>query len=77
MGVLRDRMVREMPLREFSASTQQLYLATLTDLAKSVSGRPGGGPGPRPGSRNARAIPFTTGRVALANASYRPLKLIF
>jgi hypothetical protein len=34
MGVLRDRMVREMPLREFSASTQQLYLATLTDLAK-------------------------------------------
>jgi len=34
MGVLRDRMVREMPLREFSASTQKLYLATLTDLAK-------------------------------------------
>jgi len=34
MGVLRDRMVREMSLREFSASTQTLYLATLTDLAK-------------------------------------------
>ena len=34
MGVLRDRMVREMSLREFSASTQKLYLATLTDLAK-------------------------------------------
>jgi len=34
MGVLRDRMVREMQLREFSASTQKLYLATLTDLAK-------------------------------------------
>jgi hypothetical protein len=34
MGVLRDRMVREMPLREFSASTPKLYLATLTDLAK-------------------------------------------
>jgi site-specific recombinase XerD len=34
MGVLRDRMVREMQLREFSASTQQLYLATLTDLAR-------------------------------------------
>jgi len=31
--VLRDRMGREMPLREFSASTQTLYLATLTDLA--------------------------------------------
>ena len=34
MGVLRDRMVREMALREFSASTQKLYLATLTNLAK-------------------------------------------
>ena len=34
MGVLRDRMVREMQLREFSASTQKLYLATLTDLAR-------------------------------------------
>jgi hypothetical protein len=34
MGVLRERMVREMPLREFSASTQTLYLATLTDLAR-------------------------------------------
>jgi len=34
MGVLRDRMVREMSLREFSAFTQKLYLATLTDLAK-------------------------------------------
>ena len=34
MGVLRDRVVREMSLREFSASTQKLYLATLTDLAK-------------------------------------------
>ena len=34
MGVLRDRMVREMSLREFSASTQTLYLATLTDLAR-------------------------------------------
>ena len=33
MGVLRDRMVREMSLREFAASTQTLYLATLTDLA--------------------------------------------
>ncbi|MBE3047861.1 phage integrase N-terminal SAM-like domain-containing protein, partial [Candidatus Bathyarchaeota archaeon] len=32
--MLRDRMVREMQLREFSASTQKLYLATLTDLAK-------------------------------------------
>jgi site-specific recombinase XerD len=27
-------MVREMSLREFSASTQRLYLATLTDLAR-------------------------------------------
>jgi len=34
MGVLGDRMVREMSLREFSASTQKLYLATLTDLAR-------------------------------------------
>ena len=34
MGALRDRMVREMQLREFSASTQTLYLATLTDLAR-------------------------------------------
>jgi site-specific recombinase XerD len=34
MGVLRDRMVREMSLREFAASTQTLYLATLTDLAR-------------------------------------------
>lgn len=33
MGVLRDRMVREMSLREFSAPTQTLYLATLTNLA--------------------------------------------
>jgi len=35
MGALRDRMVREMSLREFSASTQRLYLATLTDLART------------------------------------------
>ena len=34
MGVLRERMVREMALREFSASTQKLYLSTLTDLAR-------------------------------------------
>jgi len=27
-------MVREMSVREFSASTQKLYLATLTDLTK-------------------------------------------
>jgi len=33
MGVSRDRLVREMSLREFSASTQKLYLATLMDLA--------------------------------------------
>ena len=34
MGALRERMVREMNLREFSASTQKLYLTTLTDLAR-------------------------------------------
>jgi hypothetical protein len=34
MGALRDRMVREMSLRELSASTQKLYLATVTDLAR-------------------------------------------
>jgi site-specific recombinase XerC len=34
MGVLRDRMVREISLRAFSASTQKLHLATLTDLAR-------------------------------------------
>ncbi len=34
MGAVRDRTVREMSLREFSASTQKLYLATLTDLAE-------------------------------------------
>jgi integrase/recombinase XerD len=34
MGALRERMVREMQLREFSSSTQTLYLATLTDLAR-------------------------------------------
>ena len=34
MGALRERMVREMQLREFSASTQKLYLTTLTDLAR-------------------------------------------
>jgi site-specific recombinase XerD len=34
MGALRERMVREMQLREFSASTQTLYLTTLTDLAR-------------------------------------------
>ena len=34
MGALRERMVREMQLREFSASTQKVYLTTLTDLAR-------------------------------------------
>ena len=34
MGALRERMVREMQLREFSASTQKLYLATVMDLAR-------------------------------------------
>jgi len=35
MGALRDRRVREMSLREFPASTQRLYLPTLTDLART------------------------------------------
>jgi site-specific recombinase XerD len=34
MGALRERMVRHMQLREFSASTQTLYLAAMTGLAK-------------------------------------------
>jgi site-specific recombinase XerD len=34
MGALRERMVREMQLREFSPSTQSLYLTYLTDLAR-------------------------------------------
>jgi site-specific recombinase XerD len=34
MGALRERMVREMQLREFSPSTQTLYLTVLTDLAR-------------------------------------------
>jgi len=34
MGALRERLVRERQRREFSASPQTLYLATLTDLAK-------------------------------------------
>lgn len=37
MGVLRDRMVREMSLREFAASTQTWYLTTLTELAHGQS----------------------------------------
>ena len=36
MGALRARVVREMELRELSPSTQTLYLATLTDLAKHL-----------------------------------------
>jgi len=43
MGVLRDRMVREMSLREFAASTQTLYLATVTDLGQvppPIAGHP-------------------------------------
>jgi site-specific recombinase XerD len=34
MGALRERMVREMQLREFSPSTRSLYLTYLTDLAR-------------------------------------------
>ena len=34
MGALRERMEREMQLREFPASTQKLYLTTLTDLTR-------------------------------------------
>ena len=34
MGVLRDRMIREMQLRCFAASTQKSYLDAVTGLAK-------------------------------------------
>jgi integrase/recombinase XerD len=34
MGILRDRMIEEMKLRNFSAATQKAYLYTVTRLAK-------------------------------------------
>ena len=34
MGVLRDRMIEEMQLRNFAASTQRSYLYTVTKLAQ-------------------------------------------
>ena len=34
MGVLRDRMVREMVLRRFAAGTQELYLRAVEGLAR-------------------------------------------
>jgi integrase/recombinase XerD len=34
MGILRDRMIEEMKLRNFSAATQKSYLYTVTRLAK-------------------------------------------
>jgi len=32
MGILRDRMIEEMQLRNFAASTQKSYLYTITKL---------------------------------------------
>lgn len=34
MGALRDRMIEEMKLRNFSAATQKTYLYVVTRLAK-------------------------------------------
>jgi hypothetical protein len=34
MGILRDRMVEEMKLRNFSAATQESYLYAVTRLTK-------------------------------------------
>lgn len=34
MGILKDRMVREMELRRFASGTQHLYLRSVTELAK-------------------------------------------
>ena len=34
MGALRDRMIEEMKLRNFSAATQKTYLYAVTRLAK-------------------------------------------
>jgi len=34
MGALRDRMIEEMKLRNFSAATQKTYLYVMTRLAK-------------------------------------------
>jgi integrase/recombinase XerD len=34
MGVLRDRMIEEMKLRNFSAATQKTYVYAVTRLAK-------------------------------------------
>jgi len=34
MGILRDRMIEEMQLRNFAASTQKSYLYTITKLAQ-------------------------------------------
>jgi hypothetical protein len=37
MGALRDRMIEEMKLRNFSAATQKTYLYAVTRLAKYCS----------------------------------------
>jgi len=34
MGILRDRMIEEMKLRNFSAATQKSYLYAVTQLTK-------------------------------------------
>jgi integrase/recombinase XerD len=34
MGVLRDRMIRELQLRRYAAPTQKAYLAAVKGLAK-------------------------------------------
>jgi hypothetical protein len=35
MGILRDRMIEEMKLRNFSAATQQSYVYAVSRLAKN------------------------------------------
>jgi len=40
MGALRDRMIEEMKLRNFSAATQKTYLYAVTRLAKSYGKAP-------------------------------------
>jgi len=68
MGVLRVRMVREMSLREFSASTQKLYLATEPDEEAGDSEASADGSGQRRRRRvSAPSAPFR--RVALVRRS--------
>ena len=64
MGALRDRMIEEMKLRNFSAATQKTYLYAVTRLANIMA---------KPRINSVRKISERFFYICWWSGSYRPM----